>query len=263
MSLQNKRSERQKAEVQLKGLQDQLASFTHAAKQIPHVKKIPELQALIGRDDWTRTHEIDSLIQQMGQLRVNYQASMQSGSHSEVDATLNKAITYAEQQLHAHQYNMKMLAKKISMLPHVTGVKLEDVYVKKVIDAFRDYTKQMNAFREPLQQADRQKLSAIYEHMMVLKASRTAIFKNKSSQGQGNEQIKNEILTTFEKLKEVVGQALVTRQQEVEVEISLLAPKLATLDEEIVSVEQSLLEMNEVAIAPLNEVEKVLRRSRT
>ncbi len=258
MSHQNKRSERQKAEVQLKSFQVQLASFAHAAEQLPGVKKIPELQALIGRGAWTRTNEIDSLIQQMGRLRMNYQASMQTENHSEVDATLNKAIVYAEQQLRAHQYNMKMLAKKISMQPHVTGVKLEDTYVKKVIDAFRDYTKQMHAFREPLQPADRQKLSTIYEHMMVLKASRTTISKNKVSQGVGNEQIKNEILTTFEKLKEVVGQALVTRQKEIEAEISLLTPKLATLDEEIVSAQQSLLEMNEVAVAPLHEVEKVL-----
>ncbi len=260
MSLQKKQSERQKAEVQLNSFQSQLASLELISKQIPSVKKIPELQALIGQDAWTRTKEIDSLIQQMGRLRLNYQASMQSGNHSEVDATLNKAITYAEQQLHAHQYNMKMLAKKISMLPHVTGVKLEDAYVKKVIDAFRDYTKQMNAFREPLQQADRQKLSAIYEHMMVLKASRNGNLNSKVSRGQGNEQIKNEILTTFEKLKEVVGQALVTRQQEVEAEISLMQPQLATLDEEIVSVEQSLLEMNKNNddVAPLHEVEKVL-----
>jgi superfamily I DNA and/or RNA helicase len=260
-SLSEIRNNRQMADGQLNELKARLTTLEKVAKQIPSVKKIPELQALIGQDSWTRTKEISSLIQHMGQLRVNYQASIQTSGHSEVDVTLNKAILYAEQQLNAHQYNMKMLAKKISMMPHLTGVKLEDAYVKKVVDAFRDYTKQMNAFRDPLQPADRQKLSTIYEHLMLLKASRNV---NLNTHGvQGNEQIKNEIITTFEKLKEVVGQALVIRQQEIEDEISLLHTKISTLDEEITSIEKALLDMPEMAISkveftPLQEVERVL-----
>ncbi|MET1013826.1 MAG: AAA domain-containing protein, partial [Paenisporosarcina sp.] len=262
-SLHDKRNECQKNDDELKTFVAKHATLENVAEQIPSVKKIPELQALIGQESWTRSEEISSLIEHMGRLRVNYQASMQSGNHSEVDATLNKAIKYAEQQLNVHQYNMKMLSKKISMMPHVAGVKLEDAYVKKVVDAFRDYTKQMHAFREPLQQADRQKLSTIYEHMMVLKASRNTGLKSRGAKGQGNEQIKNEILTTFEKLKEVIGEALVNRKQEVEAEISLLHPIIATLNEEIVSIEKSLSDMHEIAankegFAPLHEVEKVL-----
>lgn len=260
-SLQQKRNEHQENVDQLKKATSQQATLEHIAKQIPNVKKIPELQKLMGQELWARSSEINSILHHMDQLRMNYQASIQTGNHSEVDDTLNKAIIYAEQQLNAHQYNMKMLAKKISMMPHVVGVKLEDRYVKKVVDAFRDYAKQMNAFREPLNQTDRQKLSAIYEHMMVLKASRKVGLTRNGA--QGNEQIKNEILTSFEQLKEVVGQTLVTRLQELAAETTLLTPKLSALIEEIDSIEKNLSGMretvpNQEVLVPMVEIEKAL-----
>lgn len=260
-SLQQKRNEHQENVDQLKKASSQQATLEHIAKQIPNVKKIPELQKLMGQESWARSSEINSIFHHMDQLRMNYQASIQIGNHSEVDDTLSKAIIYAEQQLNAHQYNMKMLAKKISMMPHVVGVKLEDRYVKKVVDAFRDYTKQMNAFREPLNQTDRQKLSAIYEHMMVLKVSRKVGLTRNGA--QGNEQIKNEILTSFEQLKEVVGQTLVTRLQELAAETTLLTPKLSALVEEIDSIEKNLSGMretvpNQEVLVPMVEIEKAL-----
>ncbi|EPD51515.1 hypothetical protein HMPREF1210_02113 [Paenisporosarcina sp. HGH0030] len=260
-SLQQRRNEHQDYVDQLKKASAQQATLEHIAKQIPNVKKIPELQKLMGQESWARSSEINSILHHMEQLRMNYQASIQTGNHSEVDDTLNKAIIYAEQQLNAHQYNMKMLAKKISMMPHVVGVKLEDRYVKKVVDAFRDYAKQMNAFREPLNQTDRQKLSAIYEHMMVLKASRNVGLTRNGA--QGNEQIKNEILTSFEQLKEVVGQTLVTRLQELASETTLLTPKLSALVEEIDSIEKNLSGMretipNQEVLVPMVEIKKAL-----
>lgn len=260
-SLQQKRNEHQETADQLEKAFTQQEKLELIAKTIPNVKKIPELQALIGNESWARSAEINSILQQMEQLRRNYQASVQTGNRSEMDETLNKAIMYAEQQLIAHQYNMKMLAKKISMMPNVVGVKLEDRYVKKVIDAFRDYAKQKNVFREQLNQTDRQKLSAIYEHMMVLKASRNAGLTR--SVAQGNEHIKNEILTSFEQLKEVVVQALVKRQHEIAEEITLLKTKIPALAEEIASYENTLSDIretvpNQETLPSLVELEQAL-----
>ncbi|MGB3261342.1 AAA domain-containing protein [Paenisporosarcina sp.] len=260
-SLHQKMNVHQETAEQLKKASAQQELLERIAKHMPNVKKIPELQTLIGNESWARSAEINSILQRMEQLRRNYQGSIQSGNHSEMDETLNKAIKYAEQQLIGHQYNMKMLGKKISMMPNVVGVKLEDRYVKKVIDAFRDYAKQMNAFREPLVQADRQKLSAIYEHMMVLKASRNVGFTR--SVAQGNEQIKNEILTSFEQLKEIVGQALVKRQHELAEEMTLLKTKLPALVEEIESYEKTLSDMretvpNQETLPPMVELENAL-----
>ncbi|MGE6486959.1 AAA domain-containing protein [Paenisporosarcina sp. NPDC076898] len=260
-SLQQKRNAQQETADQLKKASTQQEILDRIAKHLPNVKKIPELQTLIGNESWASSAEINGILHQMEQLRRDYQASIQAGNHSEMDETLNKAIMYAEQQLIAHQYNMKMLAKKITMMPNVVGGKLEDRYVKKVVDAFRDYAKQKNAFREPLNQADRQKLSAIYEHMVVLKASRNTRLTRGVT--QGNEQIKNEILTSFEQLKEVVGQALVKRQQELAEEKTLLKTKLPDLDEEIASYEKTLSDMretgpNQETLSPMVELEKAL-----
>ncbi|MDX1806040.1 MAG: AAA domain-containing protein [Paenisporosarcina sp.] len=259
--LQQRRIDRQELADKLKNYSAKKMLLQHIAKQIQSVKKITDLQSLIGNEPWTRASEILSIIHHMDRLRLNYQSSIQAGgNHSEIDGTLNKAIVYAEQQLNAHQYNMKMLAKKISMLPTLEGSKLEAPYVNKVVDAFREYAKKMNGFREPLNQNDRQKLSAIYEHMMVLKVSRSKALKNRGAQEKGNEQIKNEIITTFEKLKEVVGQVLVKHQQEIDTELSLMNPQLKELDGVIVSVEKTLAELavNKEGFAPIVEVEKVL-----
>lgn len=260
-SLQQKRTNRQELADNLKNYSAKQIALQNIAKQIPNVKKINELQSLIGNEPWTRASEIRSIIHHMDRLRLNYQSSSQAGSNQpEIDVTLNKAIAYAEQQLNAHQYNMKMLAKKISMLPTLEGSKLEAPYVNKVVDAFRDYAKNMNGFREPLNQNDRQKLSTIYEHMMVLKVSRSETLKSRGVQEKGNEQIKNEIKTTFEKLKVVVGQALVKKQQEIDAEISLMNPQFTKLGEVIASFEKTLTEMavNKERLAPIVEVEKIL-----
>lgn len=260
-SLQQSRTDHQQIADKLKTFSAKHMILQNITKQIPSIKKITDLQALIGNEPWTRASEIRSIIHHMDRLRLNYQAANQTGGKlSEVDVTLNKAIVYAEQQLNAHQYNMKMLAKKISMLPTLEGSKLEAPYVNKVVDAFREYAKKMNGFREPLNQADRQKLSTIYEHMMVLKVSRSEVSKRRDAQEKGNEQIKDEIKTTFEKLKDVVGQALVKYQQEIDAEISLLTPQLKELDDVISSFEKTLGEMSAIkdGLTSMVEVEKVL-----
>jgi superfamily I DNA and/or RNA helicase len=260
-SLQQSKADHQQIADKLKTFSAKQMTLQNITKQIPSIKKITDLQALIGNEPWTRASEIRSIIHHMDRLRLNYQASNQTGGKlSEVDVTLNKAIVYAEQQLNAHQYNMKMLAKKISMLPTLEGSKLEAPYVNKVVDAFREYAKKMNGFREPLNQTDRQKLSTIYEHMMVLKVSRSVVSKSRGVQEKGNEQIKNEIKTTFEKLKDIVGQALMKYQQEIDVEISLLNPQLKELDDVISSFEKTLSDLatNKDGFIPMVEVEKVL-----
>ena len=260
-ALQQKRTNRQHLADHLKTNSAKQIVLQNIAKQIPSVKKINELQSLIGNEPWTRASEIRSVIHHMDRLRLAYQSSSQAGGNqSEIDVTLNKAIVYAEQQLNAHQYNMKMLAKKISMIPTLQGTKLEAPYVNKVVDAFREYAKNMNGFREPLNQNDRQKLSTIYEHMMVLKVSRSEALKDHGAKGKGNEQIKDEIKTTFEQLKDVVCKELVKKQQELDAEIALINPQIKELDEVIISLEKTLTEMgvNKEGLAPIDDVEKVL-----
>jgi len=231
-SLTDLRIERQVLASDLKSIGAKKTAMENAMNQVATIKKLADLRELMGDDSWTYSPEVLALIRQMEKQQFDYEKLNQTfKSEPAVDDTLGKAITYAEQKLNAQQYNMKMLTKKIMMTPPLEWSKVTDAKVKKLVDGFREFSKQMHGFRGPLGESDKQTLSSYYANMMVFKNTRDAT--RNSGSIKGNEQLIKEILETFGKLKETVVRAMDKRVNELRDDMESLNTDLGMKDAEI------------------------------
>ncbi|WP_192811915.1 AAA domain-containing protein [Paenisporosarcina sp. TG20] len=234
-TLTDKKIERQGLIGKIKSISSKQVAMQEGVQQLETVKKLAELRELMGDESWTYLGEVLSLIRQLEKQQFDYMRlnPVFQGS-PEVDATLIKAINYAEEKLNAHQYNMKMLSKKISMNPLLETSEVSDPHATKVVNAFREYAKKMHGFSEPMSHGDRQTLSSYYENMMSFKQTRDSVQRNRSvGTSSGNERLKQEILQTFEALKEAVGKAMLQRISDLSEEMIPFKTSLVTMDAEI------------------------------
>lgn len=232
--LHKKRMDRQGLVDKLTNVSRQQVTLKGNITRIATIKKLDELKMMIRKETGFNSQEVQAFIRQLERLQVDYQASHKTVEQMpELDDTLNKAIHYANEKLIAQSYNMKMLGKKISMIPLHESTKAEDVHLKKVVDDFREFAKKMNGFSEPLNQSGRQTLAAFYEQMVVLRKSRTLTSRSQRQPSSGNERLKKEILETFEKLKGVIKLEMEKRVHQLNEELSLGQTRLEKLDAEI------------------------------
>ena len=244
LSLTDQKIERQVLTGKLKTINTKKVDLENAIDQVATIKKLAELRELMGDESWTYSHEVLSLIRQMEKQQFDYEKLNQTFKGApEVDDTLNKAIRYAEQKLIDQQYNMKMLTKKIMMNPLLEWAIVTDVNVTKLVDRFREFSKQMHGFREPLSQTDRQTLSSYYANMMVFKNTRDAASRSQRVSVNGNEQLIKDILHTFGLLKEAVVLAMATRVKELDEDIFRWKTPLGKMDNEITKSELVLADL--------------------
>nr|WP_026045651.1 AAA domain-containing protein [Paenisporosarcina sp. TG-14] len=234
LSLTDKKIDRQVLVGKLKAIHVKELAVQVGMSEVTTVKKLADLKELMGDESWTYSHGVLSVKRQLEKQQFTYEKLNQTFKGSpEVDDTLNKAIDYAEQKLNAQHYNMKMLAKKIMMNPLLDKSEVTDSHVKELVDEFRDYVKKMYGFREPLNKTDRMTLSTYYENLMIAKKSRDAVSRSKRVTNSDNEQLKKEILQTFELLKEAVGQAMAKRLKELSEEFTSMKSHVEKKDSEI------------------------------
>ena len=245
LSLTDQKIERQVLSGKLKTISTKIVALENAIDEVATIKKLAELRELMGDESWTYSHEVLSLVRQMEKQQFDYEKLNQTFKGAPaVDETLSKAIGYAEQKLNDQQYNMKMLTKKIMMTPLLEWGKVTDANVTKLVDRFREFSKQMHGFRDPLNQTDRQALSAYYGNMMVFKNTRDAASRTQRVSANGNEQLIKDILHTFALLKDAVVLAMSKRVKELDEDIDRLKTPLEKMNNEISKLELVLVDLS-------------------
>jgi len=233
-SLAGNKQERDVQASTLKKTRLKLVMMQNSYGRIETTKKLADLRDIMGHESWAYSDEVMALISQLANQHDRLKQTLNGAP--EVDETLKKAIDYALEKLKAHQYDMSMLAKKVEMTSLKDRSEMLDPSVTKVVNAFREYVKKIH-LSKVLNPAQLQSLSSYYEKMMSVKTARDAAI---SSQ----DELKRDIISRFDSLKEFVERAMSKRLKEIDEERASLQSTVDRLSIEITEAENVVTDLS-------------------